>query len=527
MQAFWGAVEQELAERVTAADRASWFQDAEAHELSATRFVLVVPNEFAVRWIERHFLDALVESVAAIAGANLDVQVIATPEPGPATDDERPPLELRAHRPEPRQGPEAADGPTRAESAGAPDAGSDVHAREEQGSSASHDEITEDELRRELGTHLAAVEDDTPAASDDDLPSLDIPLNDAYRFDTFVIGEGNQLAHAAALSVAEAPAQSYNPLFIYGSTGLGKTHLLHAIGHYARATQPGVRIAYITTEQFIVRFIRALQSPNRNNARQEFKQYFRGIDILLVDDVQFLSDKGASLQEEFFHTFNALIESGRQIVLTSDREPSSIPHLEERLRSRFAWGLITDIARPDRETRIAILHKKAHADGLAVDDEVLAFIGERVSSNVRELEGALTRVVAAASLTARQPSIELARKVLATLPDDNGASKPLTISDIQQIVCDRFDLSHDDIIGSRRSKDVARPRQIAMYLSRTLLNAPSTRVGQQFGGKDHTTVLHAHNRVEELIREDPEVFDVVEELTSTIRSMYGRVTEQR
>jgi chromosomal replication initiator protein len=335
--------------------------------------------------------------------------------------------------------------------------------------------------------------------------------------------EGNQLAHAAALSVAESPGQSYNPLFIYGGTGLGKTHLLHAIGHYAIQTQPGTRVAYVTTEAFINRFIAAIQ--RQDNSRERFKEYFRGIDLLLMDDVQFLSGKGQALQEELFHTFNALHESGRQVVLTSDREPASIPKLEDRLRSRFAWGLITDIATPDRSTRIAILTKKARFDGHEVPPAAIEMIAERIDTNVRELEGALTRIVGFSSLTGREITPQLAGQVL----DSYIATTPqaLTIDRIQAVVCEHFSLSHEELVGERRNRDVARPRQIAMYLARVLLGAPSTHVGQRFGGRDHSTVLHAYKKIDELLREDQEVYDLVEQLTATLRQGGTRVQSTR
>jgi chromosomal replication initiator protein len=345
-------------------------------------------------------------------------------------------------------------------------------------------------------------------------------LNDRYRFDTFVIGPGNQMVHAAALSVAESPAQSYNPLFVHGTTGLGKTHLLHAIGNYVRDTRPDARIAYITTEQFLARFMHAIQQSKSGGAgrdlRDRFKAYFRGVDVLLMDDVQFLAGKGSWLQEELFHIFNDLHQGGRQIVLTSDCKPERIPKLEDRLRSRFAWGLIADIDTPDRETRVAILRKKAQVDSYAgIPPEVLEAIADRITTNVRELEGALTRVVAAASLSSRPVTLELATKVLESYAPHQ--AEAVTIDRIQDVVCEHFALDRDELLSERRNATLTLPRQIAMYLSRTLVGAPSTQVARRFNRKDHSTVLYAEKQVDEKMRRDQEVHDLVVRITAQVR----------
>ncbi len=341
-----------------------------------------------------------------------------------------------------------------------------------------------------------------------------VPPLTKYTFDNFVIGSSNRFAHAAALAVAESPASSYNPLFVYGGTGLGKTHLLQAIVHYV-SSHSQLQTKYVTTETFMNDFINSL----RDKRIEGFKQRYRTYDVLLVDDVQFLEGK-ERLQEEFFHTFNSLHEAGRQIVLSSDRPPKEITTLEERLRTRFEWGLITDIQAPDLETRIAILRKKVATDRLAVHDpEVLTFIAGRVSSNIRELEGALTRVLAYSSLTGSPPTSELAEQVLRDLfPDDQ--ARDVTIARIQDIVCDRFDMSHDELVGQRRHQAVTFPRQVAMYLARELTSSSLPRIGKEFGGRDHTTVIHATTKIMRLIGEDRTVYNLVQDLTAAVKARH-------
>ena len=334
-----------------------------------------------------------------------------------------------------------------------------------------------------------------------------------YTFDLFVIGSSNRFAHAAALAVAEAPAQAYNPLFIYGGTGLGKTHLLQAIGQYVSEHTKGSTTRYVTSETFMNDFINSL----RDKRIEGFKQRYRTYDVLLVDDIQFFEGK-ERIQEEFFHTFNSLYEAGRQIVISSDRPPKEIATLEERLRSRFEWGLITDIQPPDLETRIAILRKKVTTDRIGVSDpEVLTFIAGRVSTNIRELEGALTRVVAFSSLTGLPLTVELAEQVLRDLFPDGDAVPAVTITRIQEAVSDRFGLSVTELCSQRRSQAVAYPRQVAMYLSRELTDASLPKIGKEFGGRDHTTVIHATTKITRLISEDRSVYNLVQDLTARIK----------
>jgi chromosomal replication initiator protein len=377
---------------------------------------------------------------------------------------------------------------------------------------------TRDALRREVRVVLAVAESAEPADAqqrvEPHVPHETQPgANPKYTFDNFVIGSSNRFAHAAALAVAEAPAQAYNPLFIYGGTGLGKTHLLQAISAYVNDHARKLTTRYVTSETFTNDFINSL----RDKRIEGFKHRYRAYDVLLVDDIQFLEGK-ERFQEEFFHTFNSLYEAGRQIVISSDRPPKEIATLEERLRSRFEWGLITDIQPPDLETRIAILRKKVTTDGIAVTDpEVLTFIAGRVSTNIRELEGALTRVVAFSSLTGLQLDVELAEQVLRDLFPNSGDIPEVTIARIQEAVCERFSLTVRELCSPRRSQAVAYPRQVAMYLSRELTDSSLPKIGKEFGGRDHTTVLHANAKITRMISEDRAVYNLVQDLTAQIK----------
>jgi chromosomal replication initiator protein len=336
-------------------------------------------------------------------------------------------------------------------------------------------------------------------------------MNPKYTFDSFVIGSSNRFAHAAALAVAEAPAQAYNPLFIYGGTGLGKTHLLQAIAQYVGEHSSELSVRYVTSETFMNHFINSL----RDKRIEGFKHRYRSYGLLLIDDIQFFENK-ESIQEEFFHTFNSLYEAGRQIVISSDRPPRAFPTLEERLRSRFEWGLITDIQPPDLETRIAILRKKVKMDATHVPDPVLNFIASRISTNIRELEGALTRVVAFSSLTGRPITAELAQDVLQDV-FPQGDSAQVSIDRIQDVVSSRFGLSKTQLCGDKRSQNIVYPRQVAMYLSRELTDASLPKIGREFGGRDHTTVIHATSKIARLIKEDRSVYNLVQELTARIK----------
>jgi len=344
--------------------------------------------------------------------------------------------------------------------------------------------------------------------------SMDSGMNPKYTFDLFVIGSSNRFAHAAALAVAEAPAQAYNPLFVYGGTGLGKTHLMQAIAQYVAEHSSDLSVRYVTSETFMNDFINSL----RDKRIEGFKQRYRTYDLLLVDDVQFFEHK-ERIQEEFFHTFNSLYEAGSQIVMSSDRPPRDIATLEARLRSRFEWGLITDVQPPDLETRIAILRKKVKTDGIHVPEpQVLSFIASRISTNIRELEGALTRVVAFSSLTGRALSVELAEDVLKDV-FPQGEAAEVSIHRIQELVSERFQLTMDELCSDKRSQNIVYPRQVAMYLSRELTDSSLPKIGREFGGRDHTTVIHATSKIARLIREDRSVYNLVQELTARVKQV--------
>ena len=334
-------------------------------------------------------------------------------------------------------------------------------------------------------------------------------LNPRYTFDAFVVGSSNQFAQAACQAVAELPSRAYNPLFIYGGVGLGKTHLLHAVGHQSVRLFPGMAVVYISSERFTNELINAI----RYDRTAEFRARYRTIDLLLIDDIQFISGKERT-QEEFFHTFNDLYESRKQIIVSSDCSPKEIPEIEERLRSRFEWGLIADIQPPDFETRVAILKKKAALERVRLTDDVAYLIASRIKSNIRELEGSLTRMIAFCALTGREMSVDLTQEVLGELWGEE--EKIVTIEQIQRKVCDLFGIRLSDLKAKTRTKAIAFPRQIAMYLARQLTHASLAEVGRAFGGKDHTTVLHAVDKVQALLQEDPKLRKTIDGLIQGI-----------
>ncbi|GFZ83291.1 chromosomal replication initiator protein DnaA [Nesterenkonia alkaliphila] len=336
-------------------------------------------------------------------------------------------------------------------------------------------------------------------------------LNPRYTFDTFVIGSSNRFAHAAANAVAEAPAKAYNPLFIYGDSGLGKTHLLHAIGHYAQRLYSGIRVRYVNSEEFTNDFINSI----RDDEGASFKHLYRNVDILLLDDIQFLADKERTV-EEFFHTFNTLYNNNKQVVITSDEPPKQLSGFEERLRSRFEWGLITDIQPPDLETRIAILRKKANAENFSCPDDVLEYIGSKISTNIRELEGALIRVTAYAALNKQEVDLSLAEQVMRDLISDDHA-KEITAQQIINATADYYSFSVEDLMSKSRSRNLVTARQIAMYLLRELTEMSLPKIGQELGGRDHTTVIYAERKIRELMAERRAVFNQVTELTNKIK----------
>ncbi|WP_022885418.1 chromosomal replication initiator protein DnaA [Glaciibacter superstes] len=375
----------------------------------------------------------------------------------------------------------------------------------------------EQESLRPLHEPVMQIDVETPATPQSVFESTpperphDTRLNPKYSFDNFVIGQSNRFAHAAAVAVAEAPAKAYNPLFVYGESGLGKTHLLHAIGHYAMSLYPGIRVRYVSSEEFTNDFINSIA----NNRGSLFQSRYRNIDILLIDDIQFLQGK-AETQEAFFHTFNTLHDHNKQVVITSDLPPKHLTGFEDRMRSRFEWGLITDVQAPDLETRIAILRKKAQSEKLQVPDDILEFMATKVSSNIRELEGTLIRVTAFSSLNRTPVDMNLVQTVLKdliTLDEDN----VIAPVDIITNTADYFKLTVEDLYGSSRSQAVATARQIAMYLCRELTNLSLPKIGQLFGNRDHTTVMYANKKISELMKERRSIYNQVTELTNRIK----------
>ena len=335
-------------------------------------------------------------------------------------------------------------------------------------------------------------------------------LNPKYTFNSFVIGNSNRFAHAASLAVAESPAKAYNPLFIYGGVGLGKTHLMHAIGHYILDNNPSAKVVYVSSEKFTNELINAI----KDDKNEDFRNKYRNVDVLLIDDIQFIAGKERT-QEEFFHTFNALHDANKQIILSSDRPPKEIPTLEDRLRSRFEWGLIADIQVPDFETRMAILKKKADVENLNVANEVMGYIATKIKSNIRELEGALIRIIAYSSLTNRDVTVDLATEALKDIISKK-QGKNITIDLIQDVVSSYFNLRVEDLKSQRRTRNVAHPRQIAMYLSRKLTDMSLPKIGEEFGGRDHTTVIHAYEKISENLKTDDSLQHTVNDITKKL-----------
>ncbi|MHB9144023.1 MAG: chromosomal replication initiator protein DnaA [Symbiobacteriia bacterium] len=427
----------------------TWLKPARPIALYQDTLVIGVANELARGRLQNHYAQAIRQAVQTLSGRDLKISVII---PGPGTDD------LFA------------------------DAETEVAATASAGTAAS---ITEPVFK---------------------------PLNSKYTFDTFVVGNSNRFAHAASLAVAETPARAYNPLFVYGGVGLGKTHLMHAIGHLVVGQNPSARVAYVSSETFTNEFINCL----RDNKTIEFQNRYRSVDVLLIDDIQFIAGKERT-QEEFYHTFNAIYEANKQIVISSDRPPNEIPTLEERLRSRFEWGLICDIQSPDLETRIAILRKKAATESLTVADDVVAYIATHIETNIRQLEGALNRVMAFATISDLPINLETAAEAL---KDILPLAKPkqITIELIQEVVGSYYNLRIEDFKVKKRTRALAFPRQVAMFLAREMTDASLPKVGEEFGGRDHTTVIHACDKIASDMAADDSLAAAVKELMERIRS---------
>jgi chromosomal replication initiator protein len=486
----WNAVVRELSTGTLSPQQRAWMRVTRPIGLLDGTALLAAPSDFAKDAIER----ALREPISAALSRHLGRQVslaVKVDHPLPVPPQLPPQFTM----------PRASDSPS---PGGAPPNG-DALAVIRVG------EQSEEEAA------LATVHEIWPtfagpaAASATRPPSSQTRLNEKYTFDTFVIGASNRFAHAAAVAVSEAPARAYNPLFVWGESGLGKTHLLHAVGHYAQRLFPGMRVRYVSTEEFTNDFINSL----RDDRKVAFQRRYRDVDVLLVDDIQFLEGKEGT-QEEFFHTFNTLHNANKQIVISSDRPPKGLGTLEDRLRTRFEWGLITDIQPPELETRIAILRKKAAGDRLAAPDEVLEFIAARIERNIRELEGALIRVTAFASLNRQPVDNQLAEIVLRDLIPADQAHE-IGAPNIMAVTAEFFGLTIDDLCGPGKTKHVAQARQIAMYLCRELTDLSLPRIGQTFGGRDHTTVMHADRKIRKEMAERRRTYDQVQELTSRIK----------
>lgn len=456
----WESTNQQLKNLFPADIYDMWFSDLVCAHESRTEIVLEAASEFNAIWIENNFLDVIAQQARSRAGSNIEIKIRAAKPAGLSSDE------------------------------------------------------VESSKRNSVSESSRARSHSETSGRDGTLPQRSL-LNPSNTFDNFVVGSGNQLAHAASIAVANAPGRAYNPLFVFGETGLGKTHLMHAVAHQMLLNNPAARIAYISTEKFTNEFIHAI----RENKLAKFRKYYRNVDALLVDDIHFLSGK-ESTQEEFFHTFNDLFESGRQIFLASDRPANEIEKLENRLVSRFQWGLVSDIQAPDFETRVAILRKKAASMKIELDDEIMDFLAERVSRNVRRMEGALTRIAGYDALIDRKIDLDSVERLLGDLLQEEAASK-VTVAQIQQKVADYYQIRLSELVGRRRTSQIVFPRQVAMYISRTLTSDPLKSIGDAFGGRDHGTVIHACKQVENMMEQDGSVKRGVDYLVKQLSSNRG------
>lgn len=498
----WLAAIERLLQDLDDKSFASWMRDAEPVSVDADRLVIQVPTKFTRDWVSTRYGQPLRATLRQISGHDWDLHFVL---PGA-----NPPSNA------PGQSVSTVNAPT-ASVATEPRSASPMFPNDPSGMpghapTTTTAPVAAPVLQRTVAKQAtprppsSPIQKSTAAAT----PDRQIPLNPRYTFDSFVIGQSNRFASAACLAVAEAPAEAYNPLFIYGGVGLGKTHLMQAIAQYARDVHKFPNIVYVSSETFTNELINALQ----HKAMPAFRAKYRSVDMLLIDDIQFIAGK-ESTQEEFFHTFNALFEVNKQIVVSSDRLPRDIPHLEERLRSRFEWGLAADIQAPDYETRSAIIRKKTSDEGLPVPEDVQHFIAQQAQSNIRELEGALTRVVAYAQ-TVREPiTVDLATRALQDFLAAN-RPQPVSISTIQTCVAQYYGLRPADLTSRSRARNIAFPRQVAMYLSRTMTNASLPAIGDEFGGRDHTTVMHGCERVRVQLEKDPALAGAVKELKQQI-----------
>jgi chromosomal replication initiator protein len=454
----WQLILSELEKDLSKPSFDTWFKSTNLLEIDDNQLVIVVPNEFAKDWLQKKYYTLIQNKAANILNkTDLSLHFLTTEEERTYTPGESMNNLATNHNQHP-------------------------HSRNNYNTIFNQDDYG-------LST-----------------------LNPKYIFETFIVGNGNRFAHAASLAVAEAIAKAYNPLFIYGGVGLGKTHLMHAIGHYVLQHQNNCRVMYVSSEKFTNELINAI----KDDKTVKFRNKYRNIDVLLIDDIQFLAGKEAT-QEEFFHTFNALHEANKQIVISSDRPPKDIPTLEDRLRSRFEWGLITDIQPPDLETRIAILRKKSDQENIKVPNEILYYIANKIQSNIRELEGALIRVIAYSSLSNRDITMELCSEALKDIIPSS-QPKIISVNLIKNIVADYYNLKLDEFKTKKRTRNIAFPRQVAMYLCRELTDLSLPKIGEEFGGRDHTTVIHAYDKISQNIKSDPQLEATVKSLIEQINN---------
>ncbi len=479
MQAIWEQILSKVQESLSESVCNKWLRPVRPLSLTDQTLTIGTPNDFYKEWILDRYIPFLEDAVLDTTGNKLHITIQSLDIP------------LKKERP--------AKKPTKKPT-------------------------KEDIIKEGAPVQDTLINDETPSIETSSIhqshefpeqiaPGDPSTLNPRYTFDTFVTGKSNQLAHAAALAVAASPGQKFNPFFMYGGVGLGKTHLMQAIGHQILKTNPDKRVLYVSSEKFTNELINSI----RDNDPEIFRQKYRTVDVLLVDDIQFLSGKTGT-QEEFFHTFNTLRDTNKQIILSSDRPPREVDKLAERLRSRFEWGLITDIQAPDLETRIAILKKKALIDNLNVPNDVMVYIASRIDSNIRELEGALTRAVAYASLTQQPITTKVVTEALKNIFADN-KTKKITLDIIQEIIADYFKIKIDELHSKKRTREIAFPRQIAMYLCRELTDTSLPRIGNFFGGRDHTTVLHAYDKINAEKETDKKLSKTLKELIGRIRQM--------
>ncbi len=441
LEEVWRLTLAEMSKNLSKPSSETWLRSAKALSIKDQCLIIEVPNDFTKEWFETRYKELIISNLQKITSNNYDVSFVLST----STVDENTSL------------------------------------------SDSYDPSN--------NALISASSDERQASAQRSLDSTSTTFNPRYTFDTFVVGTCNRLSHAASLAVAETPSRAYNPLFIYGGVGLGKTHLLHAIGQYIIHNHGLNRVMYFSSEKFTNEFINAI----RDNKTVEFRSKYRNISVLLIDDIQFLAKKEQT-QEEFFHTFNSLHENNRQIIISSDRPPKEIPTLEDRLRSRFEWGLITDIQPPDLETRIAILRKKAQSDGLDITNDVIQHIASKIETNIRELEGALIRIVAYASLAKEPITLSLTNEALKNILSSR--KKEISINDIIRVTANHFDINPSDLHAKKRTRDIALCRQVAMYLCRTMTDLSLPKIGEEFGGRDHTTVLHAYKKIKNLSLEN-------------------------